>query len=175
MSPEKRDTAYIGLGSNLNDPVRQLCRAVSALQTLPESQLIQCSSLYASAPIGNTDQPDFINAVCELETGLPPERLMQVLLDIEAGQGRDRSDGKMGGPRTLDLDLLVYGQIQQTTARVVLPHPRLHQRAFVLYPLSEIASQLIIPGWGSVTDLLENCKGQQIERLPERWLEYEQA
>ncbi len=168
-------TAYIGLGSNLDNPEQQLRNAVKTLQTLPDSHLVQCSSLYASAPIGDTDQPDFINAVCELETGLPPERLMQALLDIEAGQGRDRSDGKMGGPRILDLDLLVYGQIQQTTARVVLPHPRLHQRAFVLYPLSEIASQLIIPGRGSVTDLLENCRGQQIERLPERWLEYEQA
>ena len=175
MPSKKRETAYVGLGSNLNDPVQQLHRAVSVLATLPESQLVQCSSLYASAPIGEIDQPDFINAVCQLETGLSPEALMQALLDIEAGQGRDRRDGRVGGPRTLDLDLLLYGQTQQTTAKVVLPHPRLHQRAFVLYPLSEIAADLEIPGIGKVDKWLANCKGQQIERLAERLVEYEQA
>jgi len=155
--------AYVALGSNLDDPVAQVHAGVQALGKLPGTRLIGCSSLYRSAPVGITDQPDFINAVCEADTSMSADTFMQALLDIEQSQGRQR--GIPGGPRTLDLDLLMYGVLVCHEPGLTLPHPRLHERAFVLYPLSELAPGLSIPGCGQVETLLAGCAGQVIERL----------
>ena len=137
-----------------------------ALAALPGTKLLQCSSLYRTAPVGMTAQPDFINAVCALETSLSATELMQALLGIERAHGRVRD--VPGGPRTLDLDLLLYGALAQQTPELTLPHPRLHERAFVLYPLQEIAPGLVIPGRGCIEELLPGVAGQEIEKLPER-------
>ena len=175
--------AYVALGSNLDDPAAQVRAGAQALGKLPGTRLVCCSSLYRTAPVGITDQPDFINAVCAADTSLPANALMQALLDIERAHGRQRDiptamDGgsagnagavfRPGGPRTLDLDLLLYGELVCHEPGLTLPHPRLHERAFVLYPLSEIAPGLSIPGRGQVEILRAGCAGQAIERLAER-------
>ena len=157
-------TAYIGLGSNLADPAAQVRAGLTALQHLPQTEIKACSSLYASAPVGLTNQPDFVNAACRVRTQLPARALMQALLDIEKQHGRVRGAAK-GGPRTLDLDLLLYGDLVLNDPDLTLPHPRLHERAFVLYPLCELDARLVIPGRGRATDLLAACAGQQVERL----------
>lgn len=156
---------YVGLGANLADPVAQVRAGMTALGRLPDTRLERCSSLYRSAPVGVTDQPDFINAVCRLRTRLAPEALMQRLFGIERDAGRERRGGEPGGPRTLDLDLLLYDQRALRTPELTLPHPRLHERAFVLYPLIELAPELVIPGHGRAADLLAACTGQRVERL----------
>jgi len=158
--------AYVALGSNLDDPVAQVRAGALALGKLPGTRLVRCSSLYRTAPVGITEQPDFINAVCTIDTGLLAGALMQALLDIERAHGRQRNI--QGGPRTLDLDLLLYGDRVCHEPGLTLPHPRLHERAFVLYPLSEIAPGLSIPGRGQVETLRAGCAGQAIERLAER-------
>ena len=219
--------AYVALGSNLGDPVAQVRAGAQALGQLPGTRLVRCSSLYRTAPVGITDQPDFINAVCETDTGMQAGEFMWALLDIERAHGRQRDlptameggsagnagavfrptamDGgrfgllpsrgitpslegrstgheavsessplhwanagavfQPGGPRTLDLDLLLYGELVCHEPGLTLPHPRLHARAFVLYPLSEIAPGLNIPGRGTVDTLRAGCVGQAIERL----------
>ena len=158
--------AYIGLGSNLATPALQVRSLMRALAALPLTRRIQCSSLYRSHPIGEvTDQPDFINAVCRLETSATASELMQALLALENEHGRVR-DGQKGGPRIADLDLLLYGDRVQQTSDLILPHPRMHARAFVLYPLHELAPGLVIPGKGAVAALLACCGGQIVERLP---------
>jgi 2-amino-4-hydroxy-6-hydroxymethyldihydropteridine diphosphokinase len=156
--------AYIALGANLGRAAEQVQYGARALAALPSTKLLHCSSLYRTAPVGNTAQPDFINAVCALETTLPAPGLMQALLEIERAHGRVRD--VPGGPRTLDLDLLLYGEAVLNTADLTVPHPRLHERAFVLYPLQEIAPGLEIPGRGRLEDLLPGCAGQPIEKLP---------
>ena len=139
--------AYIGLGSNLAEPQGQLARALAELDRLPGSQCIAVSSLYATAPIGCRDpQPDYVNAVVALRTGLAPRRLLHALQAIERRHYRRR--GARNAPRTLDLDLLLYGGLRCRHRRLVLPHPRLQQRAFVLRPLLEIATAARIPGLG---------------------------
>lgn len=154
---------YVALGSNLGDPAARVRAGAQALGKLPGTRLVRCSSLYRTAPVGITDQPDFINAVCAADTSMPAGAFMQALLDIEHAQGRQRDIP--GGPRTLDLDLLLYGELACHEPGLTLPHPRLHERAFVLYPLSEIAPGLSIPGRGQVEALLAGCTGQAIERL----------
>jgi len=156
---------YIGLGSNLGDSVVTLDAAASALAMLPRTNRLCCASLYKSAPVGTGKQPDFVNGVCALNTTLGEKDLLQHLMLIEREFGRERT-GETGQPRTLDLDLLLYGDLSLSSDKLTLPHPRLHERAFVLYPLSEIAPDLVIPGHGRVSDLLQNCLDQQIERLP---------
>jgi len=155
---------YIGLGSNLGDRLRSLRNGLHALRKLPNIRLQACSPVYVTAPIGFEDQPDFYNAVCGLHCSLPPMDLMQALLEIEQDLGR-RRQGPAGGPRTLDLDLLLYGQMTLQTDNTVVPHPRLHERAFVLYPLRDIAPGLEIPGKGAVNELLARCRDQKVERL----------
>lgn len=155
--------AYVALGSNLDDPVAQVRAGARDLGKLSGTRLVRCSSLYRTAPVGVTGQPDFINAVCAVDTGLPAGTLLQALLDIERAHGRQRDIP--GGPRTLDLDLLLYGDLVRHEPGLTLPHPRLHERAFVLYPLSEIAPGLCIPGHGQVETLRAGCAGQAIERL----------
>ena len=147
----------------MNDPSAQLRRAAQALRKLPGTRSRRCSSLYRTAPVGLTEQPDFINAVCEIDTTLSAPDLMRALLHIEQAQGRVRDIP--GGPRSLDLDLLLYGDQISHDTDLTLPHPRLHERAFVLYPLAELAPALHIPGHGRVDSLLGSCAGQVIERL----------
>lgn len=138
--------------------------AILALRELPQTEFIAASSLYRTAPVGLKHQPDFINAVVELVAVSPAPTLLEALFEIEARFGRQRSI--KNAPRTLDLDLLLYGDELSDDPQLTLPHPRLHERAFVLAPLAEIAPQLVIPGRGPVADLLLRCADQQIEKLP---------
>lgn len=154
--------AFIALGSNLNDPGLQIRRALGELGQLPSSRLLMHSSLYRSDPIGLLDQPDFINAVAQIETALGPHALLDALLEIERSHGRVRDFPN--APRTLDLDILMYGDLRCEEHRLILPHPRMHERAFVLQPLLEIALDCHIPGRGPVAELLASCVGQRIER-----------
>jgi len=155
--------AYIGLGSNLDGPKDQLQKAFAALARIPDSTLERYSSLYQSSPMGGLQQPDYINAVAELETTLEPQELLLQLQSIETAHGRVR--GERWGARTLDLDLLVYGANIIDTADLKVPHPGLHERAFVLYPLHEIAPDLEIPGLGRVTELLRNCSHDGLKKI----------
>jgi 2-amino-4-hydroxy-6-hydroxymethyldihydropteridine diphosphokinase len=159
-----RHRAYVALGSNLQDPVAMVCAGINALADLPDTHVERCSGLYRSAPVGVTAQPDFINAVCRLLTDLQPQALMGQLLSIEARHGRVR-EGPKWGPRTLDLDLLLYDELVLATPALVLPHPGLHERAFVLYPLAEIEPALFVPGRGRVAELAAACPPARVQRL----------
>jgi 2-amino-4-hydroxy-6-hydroxymethyldihydropteridine diphosphokinase len=152
--------AYVGLGANVGDPRRQIETAITELRMLPDTRVTVASSLYRSAPLGYSDQPDFLNAVVQLDTGLSPEALLDRLRDIEDRHGRERPFAN--APRTLDLDLLLYGDRVVDTPGLVLPHPRMHERAFVLQPLTEIAPDIAIPGRGAARDLLERCRDQKV-------------
>lgn len=155
--------AFIALGSNLADPERQVLKAFDELAQLPSSRLLKRSALYRSAPVGRLDQPDFINAVAQMETALSPHALLAALLMIEREHGRERA--RPNDPRTLDLDLLIYDGLQCNDSSLILPHPRMHQRAFVLQPLVEIAPQIHIPGQPEMSELLAACREQRLERL----------
>ena len=159
-----RIRSYVGIGSNLDDPVARVRMGLAALQGLPGSALVTFSSLYRTTPIGITDQPEFVNAVAALDTQLAPTVLLRELLAIERAAGRRRGTVQ-GGPRTLDLDLLLYGDLEITSADVTIPHPRMHERAFVLAPLFEIAPMLRIPMKGAVSMLLGRCEAQSVVRL----------
>ncbi len=154
---------FIALGANLGDPVVTVKAAILALRGLPQTEFIAASSLYRTAPVGLKHQPDFINAVVELVAVSSAPTLLEALFAIEERFGRQRS--VKNAPRTLDLDLLLYGDTVTDDPQLTLPHPRLHERAFVLAPLAEIAPQLTIPGRGRVSDLLLCCADQQIARL----------
>lgn len=155
--------AFVALGSNLGDPQATVQSALVALECLPFTTLAAASSLYLSAPVGLHNQPDFINAVAALDTQLSAEALLEELFAIEARFGRKRE--YLHSPRTLDLDLLLHGSAIRDTARLTLPHPRMHERAFVLMPLIEIAPEVLIPGRGPAATLLENVRGQSLARL----------
>ncbi|WP_343160750.1 2-amino-4-hydroxy-6-hydroxymethyldihydropteridine diphosphokinase [Xanthomonas sp. LMG 8989] len=144
--------ACIGLGGNLGDAAATLRAALAALDTLPQTRLLRASQLYRSPAWGREDQPDFINAAALLTTTLPAPDLLQALLDLEARHGRQRLPGERWGPRTLDLDLLLYAQAVIDLPGLQVPHPFLHERAFVLLPLAEIAAEAVIPGHGTVRD-----------------------
>ena len=154
---------FIALGANLGNPVLTVQAAILALRELPQTEFVAASSLYRTAPMGLRDQPDFINAVVELIAVLPAPTVLDSLFAIEERFGRRRS--VRNAPRTLDLDLLLFGDELSDDPVMTLPHPRLHERAFVLAPLAEIAPQLMIPGRGRVADLLLQCADQQIEKL----------
>lgn len=154
---------FIALGANLGDPVATVKAAILALRQLPHTRFVAASSLYRTAPVGLRHQPDFINAVVALDVVSPAPTLLDDLFDIEARFGRSRS--VKNAPRTLDLDLLLYGDDMSDDPLLTLPHPRLHERAFVLAPLAEIAPDLFIPGRGAVRELLARCADQQIEKL----------
>ena len=156
-------TAFIALGSNLEDPEMRVRQAIAVLAELPQSQLVSASSLYRTAPIDAADQPDFINAVAQLSTSLAPQSLLAALLAIESRFGRERSF--RNAPRTLDLDLLLYDAQCIAEPTLVVPHPRMHQRAFVLVPLLELAPACIIPGIGPATDWLARCRDQNVLRV----------
>jgi len=147
-----REAAYIALGSNLEEPKRQLQAGFAALARLPDTQLVAQSSLYRSAPVGYANQPDFVNAVAVIHTTLTPRALLDALLSIERMHGRVREFPN--APRTLDLDIALYGERVINEPGLTVPHPRMHQRAFVLAPLAEIAPDAHVPGHGRVRDLL---------------------
>jgi 2-amino-4-hydroxy-6-hydroxymethyldihydropteridine diphosphokinase len=161
--------AYIGLGSNLEDPLSQLQRAFAALDKLPGTRLAARSSLYRSAPLGCPnqpdiqDQPDFVNAVAKIVTDLAPQALLQAVLQIEHQHGRERTF--RNAPRTLDLDVLLYDEVQLHEHGLTIPHPQMQLRAFVLQPLLEIAPDVSIPGVGQAQRSLQACQNQVLERL----------
>ena len=155
--------AFIGLGSNLEDPRSQLQLAFDELDGLPETRLVARSSLYRSAPLGYPDQPEFVNAVAEIATALTPQTLLQALLQIEHRHGRERTF--RNAPRTLDLDMLLYDDTQLHEHGLTIPHPQMHLRAFVLQPLLEIAPDAGIPGMGRARQALQNCTNQMLEKL----------
>ena len=146
-------TAYLGLGSNLDDPAAQVGRAIEALAALPDSRLVAVSSFYRNPPMGPQDQPDYVNAVVALETALAARDLLAAMQAIERAQGRDRS-GPRWGPRTIDLDLLVYGDQVIDEHHLRVPHPGIAERAFVLVPLAEVAPDARIPGQAPLAALL---------------------
>ena len=156
--------AFIALGSNLEDPTIQIQQAFIELNELPDTRLIKHSSLYITAPMGRVDQPDFINAVAQIETSKTPHDLLSALLAIEHQHKRVREE--INAPRTLDLDILMYDDLQCQDPGLTLPHPRISQRAFVLQPLIEICPESTIPGQGNAKDLLAACKDQRVEKIP---------
>lgn len=151
-------TAYIAVGSNLADPVSQAKKAIETLKTLPESEFIKASELYSSTPMGPQNQPDYINAVVAIKTNLTPLQLLDCTQAIEQEQGRVRKDERWG-PRTLDLDILLYGNEVINSERLTIPHYGMKEREFVLYPLAEIAPSLQLPDGAEVSSLLK-----QVER-----------
>ena len=164
-SPDARSVrAYIGLGGNLDQPAARIRRARAALSVLPNTREAAFSRLYRSAPLGSSDQPDYVNAVMALDTELEPLALLDNLQAIENVEGRVRL-GERWGPRTLDLDLLLYGDDVIQHERLTVPHPGLHQREFVLYPLFEIAPELTIPGRGALRDWVAACPRRGLEAM----------
>lgn len=158
---------YIGLGSNLDGPRERLTRAVESLRGIPETSVADVSSYYRSKPVGPQGQPDFVNAVAALDTKLDALELLGHLQSIENSQNRDRT-GQRWGPRTLDLDILLYGDQRIDTDDLKVPHPEMHRRGFVLLPLSEIAPQLTIPGSGPVTELLSRVDTTDLQKITAR-------
>ena len=156
---------YIGLGSNIDDPLDQIRRALRELDGLARVRLVRVSSLYRSPPMGPAGQPDYLNAVAALDTSLGAEELLVLLQGIEEFHRRVRT-GERWGPRTLDLDLLLYGDQVIDTAHLRVPHYGLHARNFVLHPLVEIApADLEVPGHGPLSDLLAHCPAAGLQRL----------
>ena len=158
--------AFIALGGNLDDPESKVRQGIAALAELPQAQLVAASSLYRSAAHGHADQPDYINAVAQLSTDLAPQALLAALLAIEQRFGRERTF--RNAPRTLDLDLLLYDEQCINEPGLAVPHPRMHQRAFVLAPLLQIAPACVIPGIGPAADWLARCTDQALVRLAAR-------
>jgi 2-amino-4-hydroxy-6-hydroxymethyldihydropteridine diphosphokinase len=155
--------AYIGIGANLGDAQTHVREAIVELGKLSRTQLLAASSLYRTKPVGHIDQPDFINAVAATETALDPHELLASLRKIEQQYSRVRTF--RNAPRTLDLDVLLYDEAQFSDEMLTVPHPRMHERAFVLAPLAEIAPGARIPGRGEVHELLLECADQRIEKL----------
>jgi 2-amino-4-hydroxy-6-hydroxymethyldihydropteridine diphosphokinase len=153
--------AYIGIGSNLKAPVEQVRQAIEALSTLTQTQLLKASPLYQNPPMGPAGQPDYVNAVAGIETTLKPWALLSALQRLEAQAGR-RRDGERWGPRPLDLDILIYGDWQSQAPELTVPHPGLPARAFVLYPLADIAPDLRVPGHGPLVSLLADVNASDL-------------
>ena len=155
--------AFIALGSNLQDPQAQVERALQTIATTAKIKLIKASSLYKTTPVGYDNQPDFINAVAEIETDLRPLALLHTLLEIETQHGRERQFPN--APRVLDLDVLLYENIEINTSELTLPHPRMHNRGFVMLPLAEIAPKINIGNHGYADDLAAKCDNQGVSKL----------
>ena len=160
---KKLNQVFIALGSNLGNPVFQIKLAIEELKQLPGTNLISQSSLYGSAPVGCPDQPDFINAVVLIETDFIPHDLLDALLDIERRHGRTRAF--LNAPRTLDLDILLFNDLEYCDEKLTVPHPRMSQRAFVLKPMMEIAPDYYIPAQGHIALLLAACNEQRLEKI----------
>ena len=161
--------AYIALGANLDNPVQQVRHGIERLSALPATRLVAASSLWRTAPVGGAlvaGQPDYINAVAKVETTLAGGDLLRKLQVVERDAGRDRAGQAPMAARRLDLDLLLYGDVRIDTAELTLPHPRMHERAFVLAPLCEVAPGIELPPHGQAADLLARINDQAIERLP---------
>ena len=159
--------AYIALGSNLDEPAEQLCRAVMALENLPGCEFDRVSSVYRSAAVGPGDQPDYLNAVARIQTRMTALELLDSLQRIEQEQGRIRDT--RWGPRTLDLDILLYGDEVISSARLSVPHPQIPHRHFVLYPLCEISGeQLVFPDGTELGALLRQCASDGLVKTPHR-------
>jgi 2-amino-4-hydroxy-6-hydroxymethyldihydropteridine diphosphokinase len=156
--------AFVGLGSNLDGPAGQLRRALLELADLPHTRLIRHSPLYGSTPLGPPDQPDYVNAVAMLQTSLDAHSLLDELQAVEQRHGRERAD--RWGPRTLDLDLLLYGDELIDSPRLQVPHPQMHRRAFVLVPLNDLAPDLELPGLGPLLDYLPDMQEPGLWTLP---------
>lgn len=157
--------ACIGLGANIGDAAGNVRRAIAALERLPSTRLLAASRLYRTPAWGVTGQPDFVNAAARIETGLAPRVLLDALLDIERQAGRERGDAPRWGPRVLDLDLLLYGDASIDEPGLRVPHPHLHERAFVLLPLAEIAPSVAVAGYGTVAALAASMATTGIEAL----------
>lgn len=160
--------AYIGIGSNLDDPLRQLHKAVEHLFALRGGELSKVSAFYRNPAMrapGQPQQPDFLNAVARIDTELEPYALLAQLQAIEQGQNRRREEGVRWGARTLDLDLLVYAHSQLHEQGLQIPHPGLGSRPFVVFPLAEIEPQLVIPGLGWIGDLAAQLDSAQLQRI----------
>ena len=156
-------TACVALGANIGEPLRQLEAAFAALAALPDTKLVARSSLYRSAPVGYADQPDFINAVAIIETALAPHALLDAVLAIERVNGRVREFPN--APRTLDLDILLYGDLVLQEPGLTIPHARMLERAFVMVPLAEIAPDAVVPGRGRVRDLAALVDAASVAQL----------
>lgn len=156
------NTCFIGIGSNLGDPIAQAKQAIAALEAICETQLVSVSSLYASKPMGPTDQPDYVNAVAKIETTLEPLALLDALQHIEQHQGRVRK-AERWGPRTLDLDILLIDDLTIEHSRLTVPHYGMREREFVLYPLAEITSQLTLPDGTALEQLIKHCPRNGLE------------
>ena len=154
---------FVALGSNLDDPAQQLQQALAALAALPQSTLGASSPLYRTRAVGPGDQPDYLNAVCELETTLDPLALLDQLQAIEQAQGRRRE--LLWGARTLDLDLLLYGDQRIDLPRLQVPHPRMFERDWVLYPLADLDPALRFPDGTTLRSRLDSCPVQNLIRL----------
>ncbi|SDS91835.1 2-amino-4-hydroxy-6-hydroxymethyldihydropteridinediphosphokinase [Halopseudomonas sabulinigri] len=155
---------YIGLGSNQADPQAQVEAACAALGRIPDTRFVACSSLYRSAPMGPQDQPSYVNAVVALDTALTAEQLLDALQQIEQQQGRVRK-AERWGPRTLDLDILLFGNQQISSPRLQVPHYHMHARAFVLYPLAELQPELQMPDGTPLQHLLNACPRGDLQTL----------
>jgi 2-amino-4-hydroxy-6-hydroxymethyldihydropteridine diphosphokinase len=155
--------AYIGLGSNLDEPSSQIERAIELLDSIPRTRLVSRSSLYESAPLGPVEQPDFVNAVAEILTSLDASSLLTHLQEIERSQGRTRD--VRWGPRILDLDLLIFGDAEIHLPELTVPHPGIAKRNFVLLPLREIAPEFEVPGLGRIADIAVNESEPRISRI----------
>lgn len=158
------ERVYIGLGSNLAEPLEQLRGALNALAQIPQSQLVDVSSFYVSDPLGPPEQPRYVNAVAALDTTLTPLELLDALQAIELNQGRQRK-AERWGPRTLDLDILLFGQRLLDEPRLKVPHYHMHARPFVLYPLAELAPELQLADGRRLSELLSACPCEGLERL----------
>lgn len=154
---------FIGLGSNLAEPHQQLRSALDALDALPRTRLLRSSGFYRSAAVGPGEQPDYLNAVAEIDSDLTAAELLDSLQAIEARQGRERS--VRWGARTLDLDILLFGEEVLDTERLQVPHPRMAERNFVLLPLSELEPRLVLPTGESLAALLRQCPPNRLEKL----------
>ena len=172
MPKNQTNCAFVALGSNLagdlDKPASQVIRAFQAIDKLPKTKLVKQSSLYQSAAVGYLNQPDFINAVVEISTQLSPENLLEKLLNIEHEAGRERTFAN--APRVLDCDLLLYDDVTMNTEKLILPHPRMHLRSFVLLPLAEIAPKLnlpnlTLPDGGNIVEFVKSYLNQGIKKL----------
>lgn len=157
------ETVHVAIGANLRDPQAQVRAGIEELAMLRETRLAAVSSLYRSAPVGYADQPDFINAVAAIETALAPRDLLAALLEIEHAYGRVRAHAN--APRTLDLDIVLYAAREIDEPGLTIPHPRMHERAFVLVPLAEIAPEANVPGRGPVSELLKGVDAASVTRI----------